>query len=149
MVSHPIICWALYGSEEAGKIIEEPFGITGDWAPSSFWSRSSFLAQKKEERSSSPRQESVQGAQSSENLPLLRYCEQIKRDIEEIATIWATLDVAQPEPHGRYNRHPPQAAPVEGGDGPGREAPRPNAAELDPDLGWMMDASDAQRSEGC
>ena len=143
MVSHLIICWALYGSEEAGKIIEEPFGMTGDWAPSSFWSRSSFLA-----RSSSPWQESVQGAQSSENLPLLRYCEQIKRDIEEIATIWATLDVAQPQQQqGLYNSNTASiTAPVEGGDGAGRDPPRPNA-ELDPDLGWMMDASDAQRSE--
>ena len=90
--------------------------MTGDWAPSSFWSRSSFLA-----RSSSPWQESVQGAQSSENLPLLRYCEQIKRDIEEIATIWATLDVAQPQQQqGLYNSNKASiTAPVEGGDGSG------------------------------
>ena len=93
-------------------------------------------------RPSSLRHESVQGAQSSENLPLLRYCEQIKRDIEEIATIWATLDVAQPQQKGP----PPQAPPAEG-DESGR-GPRRQNAELDPDLGWMMDTADVQRREG-
>ena len=26
MIAHPLICWALIGSEEVGHIIEEPFG---------------------------------------------------------------------------------------------------------------------------
>ena len=33
MVAHPIMCWALFGSEEAGKIIEEPFGMTREYGP--------------------------------------------------------------------------------------------------------------------
>ena len=33
IVAHPIMSWALFGSEEAGKIIEEPFGMTREYGP--------------------------------------------------------------------------------------------------------------------
>ena len=58
-----LMCWALYGSEEAGKIIEEPFGITREYGPN-FQSQISKM-----------------GMLATENLPLLRYCQQIKQQL--------------------------------------------------------------------
>jgi len=55
----------------AGKIIEEPFGMTREYGPSA-----------------TTRRITESGMLSTENLPLLRYCEQIKRDIEDIEMIW-------------------------------------------------------------
>lgn len=78
VVSHPLMCWALFGSEEAGKIIEEPFGTTREYGPA-------------------VRQVTDTGMLSTENLPLLRYCEQIKRDIEDIEMIWANLETTTPQ----------------------------------------------------
>lgn len=64
---HPVICWALIGTEEVGHIIEEPFGtppLRGfPW--------------------------DSERLKFSENLPLLRYCDQIRRDVRDIETEWA------------------------------------------------------------
>jgi hypothetical protein len=74
-----LMCWALYGSEEAGKIIEEPFGITREYGPN-------FQSQISE-----------MGMLATENLPLLRYCQQIKRDIQDIESMWANLESTTPQ----------------------------------------------------
>ena len=58
-----LMCSALYGSEEAGKIIEEHFGITWEYGPN-FQSQISKM-----------------GMLATENLPLLRYCQQIKQQL--------------------------------------------------------------------
>jgi len=76
VISHPLICWALFGSEEVGHIIEEPFGTPGD---------SRFL------------KEGPGGIRFTENLPLLRYCEQIKRDIEAVERLWQSLPSTAPQ----------------------------------------------------
>uniref|UniRef100_A0A7S0HYN6 Bestrophin homolog n=1 Tax=Hanusia phi TaxID=3032 RepID=A0A7S0HYN6_9CRYP len=76
VLSHPLICWALFGSEEVGHIIEEPFGTPGDGR---------FL------------KEGPGGIRFTENLPLLRYCEQIKRDIESVEKLWQSLPSTAPQ----------------------------------------------------
>jgi hypothetical protein len=63
----------------AGKIIEEPFGITREYGPN-------FQSQISE-----------MGMLATENLPLLRYCQQIKRDIQDIESMWANLESTTPQ----------------------------------------------------
>lgn len=79
IVSQFLMCWALYGSEEAGKIIEEPFGITREYGPNV------------------QSQISEMGMLATENLPLLRYCQQIKRDIQGVESMWANLESTTPQ----------------------------------------------------
>jgi putative membrane protein len=77
LVAHPLICWALIGSEEVGHIIEEPFGSqVGGVLP--------FVT--KGQRT------------TSECLPLLRFCKQIQSDIEQIEARWVAQMAIDPKP---------------------------------------------------
>lgn len=74
VVAHAFICWSLLGTEEVGHMIEEPFG-----APSE------------------QRDLQVSMQQHTETLPLRRYCDAIRKDIEEVWRSAQAVTTAVPE----------------------------------------------------
>jgi len=78
--AYGFVCWALFGTEEVGHIIEEPFGI-----PRS----------KKKADANGSKQDKEE--HNTENLPLLRYCEAIKYDIEELQGQYSLLPTTAPQ----------------------------------------------------